>query len=57
MALDKAIHHGKERRKPYYRSGRFDRACRPGGTCPYCKAGRQHKHKRRLPLDPDYHKM
>lgn len=36
MSLDKAIAAGKEHRKPYHRSGRFDRTCRPGGSCPYC---------------------
>lgn len=40
--LDKAIQHGKEKRKPYYRSGRFDRTCRPHGGCPYCKHNREH---------------
>jgi hypothetical protein len=37
VSLDKAIKHGKEHRKPYFRSGRFDRTCRPGGSCPYCR--------------------
>jgi len=47
MSLDKAIDHGKEKRKPYYRSGRFDRTCRPNGGCPYCRNGRAHKHKKK----------
>lgn len=42
MSLDKAIYYGKEYRKPYYRSGRFDYSCRPGGTCPYCLRNRLH---------------
>jgi len=46
MAMDKAIQSGKEHRKPYYRSGRFDRSCRPGGSCPYCRGARL-KHTRR----------
>lgn len=54
MSLDKAIRHGKERRKPYYRSQRFDRTCRNHGSCPYCAMGRMHKHKRREPLPDDY---
>ena len=44
MALTKAIEHGKEYRKPYYRSKRFDRTCRPHGSCKYCFNNRYHKH-------------
>lgn len=40
MSLEKAISAGKEHRKPYRRSGRFDRSCRPHGGCPYCKNNR-----------------
>jgi hypothetical protein len=47
MSLDKAIEHGKEKRKPYYRAGRFDPTCRPNGGCPYCKNSREHKHKKK----------
>ena len=42
MGLDKAIAHGKEKRRPYYGSKRFDVSCRPGGGCPYCVASRIH---------------
>lgn len=48
MALDKAIEHGKERRKPYYKSQAVDASCRPGGSCPYCQRGRRHKNRKRL---------
>ena len=47
MSLDKAIEHGKEKRKPYYRSGRFDPTCRPNGSCPYCQNNRMHRHKKK----------
>ena len=47
MSLDKAIQHGKEKRKPYYRSGQFDPTCRPNGGCSYCENGRMHKHKKK----------
>ena len=40
MSLDKAIKHRKEKRKPYYNSGRFDRTCRCHGSCPYCMNNR-----------------
>jgi hypothetical protein len=48
MSLDKAIEHGKERRKRYYRAKAFDRTCRPNGSCPWCRGNRLHKHKKRL---------
>jgi hypothetical protein len=40
--LDKAIKHKKEKRAPYYKSGKFDRTCRPHGSCPYCQSNRKH---------------
>jgi hypothetical protein len=48
MSLDKAIKHGKERRKGYAergKPGRFDASCRPHGgghrrPCPYCERAR-----------------
>ena len=46
MSLDKAIQHGKEHRKPYHRSGKFDRTCRPGGGCPYCEGNRSIQERR-----------
>ena len=45
MSLDKAIKHGKEKRKPYYRSQRFDKTCRCNGGCPYCFDNRFHYKK------------
>lgn len=45
--LDKAIEHGKEKRKTYYGAGRYDLTCRPNGGCPYCFDSRYHKHKKR----------
>jgi len=48
MSLAKAIEHGKEHRKPYYRSGRFDYTCRPHGSCPYCFNNRYHRHHKAL---------
>ena len=52
MSLDKAIKHGKEKRKQYYRSKRFDKTCRPNGSCPWCRKNRLHKFKRQMPA-PD----
>ena len=42
MSLDKAIQSGKERRKPYRKSKRFDKTCRNHGGCPYCEGNRMH---------------
>jgi hypothetical protein len=53
MSLDKAIEHGKERRKPYYKSKAVDATCRPGGSCPYCQRGRRHKNRKRLEAAKD----
>jgi len=38
--LDKAIKSGKEHRKPYYDTRRFDCTCRNHGSCDWCKANR-----------------
>lgn len=45
MSLDKAIEHGKERRKPYAGSERVDVSCRPHGggrpfPCEWCRRDR-----------------
>lgn len=46
MSLEKAIEHGKEKRKRYYNSADFDHSCRPHGSCPYCKNNRLHSTKK-----------
>ena len=43
MSLDKAIEHGKEKRKPYRGSKAFDPSCRNHGGCPWCEENRKHK--------------
>ena len=47
MSFDKEYPNRKDWRKPYRKSGKFDRSCRPGGTCPWCINNRLHKHKKR----------
>lgn len=47
MSLDKAITHGKEKRKPYRKSRRFDRTCRNHGSCSYCESNRKHHNNKR----------
>jgi uncharacterized protein (DUF983 family) len=51
MSLDKGIEHGKEKRRKYQKSKRYDRSCRNHGSCPYCREGRLFSSKRRLPAE------
>lgn len=48
MSLDKAIEHGKEKRKDYYGSKRFDVTCRNHGSCPWCQNSIKHKKTRKF---------
>lgn len=41
MSLDKAIKHGKEKRKPYRGAKAVDHTCRNHGGCVRCELGRQ----------------
>ena len=47
MGLEKAILHGKEKRKPFRGSKRFDRSCRNHGGCGYCECNRKFADKKR----------
>lgn len=47
MSLDKAIKHGKEKRKPYRGAKAIDPWCRNHGNCSWCEKGRLHKNKKR----------
>ena len=47
MGLEKAIEHGKEKRKEYTGGKRIDRTCRNHGGCPWCEGNRLHKHKKK----------
>jgi hypothetical protein len=49
MSLDKAIEHGKERRKPYYGSKAIDATCRNHGSCKWCEQNRKHKFRDKRP--------
>jgi hypothetical protein len=40
MSLDKAIKHGKEKRKPYRKAKAVDGQCRNHGNCEFCKDNR-----------------
>lgn len=45
MSLDKAIEHGKEKRKPYTGGKAVDSECRNHGNCDWCKGNRLHSYK------------
>ena len=47
MSLDKAIKHGKEKRKPYRGGKAIDRTCRNHGGCPACLSNRMHGTRKR----------
>lgn len=51
MSLDKAIEHGKERRKPYRGAKAVDNSCRNHGDCPWCQKKIKHKRERQAPLE------
>ena len=51
-ALDKAIAHGKENRKPYRGAKAIDATCRNHGGCPWCEENRKHKVRDKHPQEP-----
>ena len=51
MSLDKAIEHGKEKRKPYRGAKAIDYTCRNHGSCDWCRENRLHKFKKKEPID------
>jgi len=51
VSFDKKYLRRKDWRKPYRKSARFDRSCRPHGSCGYCRSNRTHANKRREPID------
>lgn len=53
MSLDKAIEHGKEKRKPYRGSKSFDHTCRNHGGCDWCRENRQHKFRDKKPIEEE----
>ena len=48
MTLDKAIEHGKEKRKPYRGAKAVDRSCRNHGNDDWSKSDRLYKNIKRL---------
>lgn len=54
MSLDKAIEHGKEKRKKYRGSKAVDCTCRNHGSCDWCRSNRTYRFKKKEPIDVDY---
>jgi hypothetical protein len=48
MALDKAIEHGKEKRRQYRGAASVSAGCRHGGDCGYCRNNRTYKNRKRM---------
>jgi hypothetical protein len=48
MSLEKAIHHGKEKRRPYppHDSRNFDWSCRNHKSCSWCRRNRTYQRTR-----------
>lgn len=46
MSLDKAIKHGKEKRKPYIGAKAIDCTCRNHGSCSWCMTNRLYQQLR-----------
>ncbi len=51
MGLDKAIEHGKEKRKPYRGAKAVDCTCRNHGSCEWCRENRLHKFRDKSPVE------
>lgn len=47
MGLEKAIEHGKEKRKIYYGAKAIDRTCRNHGSCLWCNRNRTHRNSKK----------
>ena len=48
MSLDKAIEHGKEKRKPYHKAKKVSKLCRNHGACSWCMGNRTYKNRKRM---------
>lgn len=49
MSLDKAIRHGKEKRRPYIKAKAVDATCRNHGSCTWCERNRRYKMRDKHP--------
>lgn len=51
MSLDKAIEHGKTKRKPYRGAKAIDPTCRNHGSCKVCEGNRKFKMRDKHPAE------
>lgn len=47
MSHNKAIKHGKSKRKPYRGSKAIDKSCRNHGSCIYCRDDRLYNNRKK----------
>lgn len=57
MSLNKAIEHGKEKRKQYRGAKAVDCTCRNHGSCSWCLNNRLHKFKKKEPLEDTFESL
>ena len=57
MSLNKAIEHGKEKRKQYRGAKAVDCTCRNHGSCGWCLSNRLHKFKKKEPLEDTFENL
>lgn len=54
MGLEKAIEHGKEKRKSYKGAKAVDHTCRNHGSCEWCKGNRSYENcKKELRIEQE----
>jgi len=56
MGFEKAIEHGKTKRKSYRGSKAFDCSCRNHGSCSWCQGNRMHNTNKKLEQSIEYGK-
>ena len=54
MGFEKAIEHGKTKRKLYRGSKAFDCSCRNHGSCAWCEGNRTYKNRKRELQSKEY---
>lgn len=50
MSFDNDYPNRKDRRRPFYNSGRYSTGCRHGGDCEWCRGNRTHRNKKHEPI-------
>lgn len=50
MSFDNDYPNRKDRRKPFYNSGKYSTGCRHGGDCEWCRGNRTHRNRKHEPI-------